>query len=470
MDSNKHEMYRLLHDAYFGDGMFRDGTALVRHERESQNNYARRKKLAYYLNYTGPIIDGSVAPIFKDDIRRDYKDTFRFKVFIEDVDRLGTSLQNFIRRQATLAKLYGVVYIIVDNASDFGVTDADNIEQRTVPFLQVVLPQNVTSWHFDERGLLDEFSYRVVTRDVDGKHTKTWKWTNTTWTQYDESGEVLKQGEHNIKRIPVVQWFGRDTEPMRILPAPEFLAIAQANNHIYHLCSLLSQISDNQTFNILTMQANNDIDSVTIGTNNLLVYPSDVSNPPSFIAPDSGPATVLMNQIDRIVNEMYRMSGINSVIGVESAKSGVAKEWEFERTNQRLVDFALQCEKAEKDIIALYEAWAGEVIDYSCEYPRDFKISDVSACLTEAQQALDLGFNSTTYRLEVAKKVLASYMANIDPDVYDEIVSDLESSEAEMEQLKASQMQGLINAAKNVNNDGGAVDGANGNGQDNQSV
>ncbi len=54
--------------------------------------------------------------------------------------------------------------------------------------------------------------------------------------------------------------------------------------------------------------------------------------------------------------------------------------------------------------------------------------------------------------------------------MYDEIVSDLESSEAEMEHLKASQMQGLINAAKHVNNDGGAVDGANGNGQDNQSV
>ena len=452
MATGRTEMYQLLHDAYFGDGMFRDGSALIRHERESKTNYYRRRRLAYYLNYTGPIVDGSVAPIFKNEIRRDYKDTFKFKVFIDDVDRLGTTLQNFIRRHATLAKLYGVVYVIVDNGSDFGGTDADNIERRSVPFLQVVLPQNVISWHFDERGVLDRFSYKTITKDTDGERIRKWEWTNTSWTQRDENDQVIKTGAHNLKRIPVVQWFGRDTEPMQILPMSEFFTIAKTNNHIYHLCSLLSQISDNQTFNILTMQASNDVDNITVGTNNLLVYPADVANAPSFIAPDSGPANVLMSQIDRLINEMYRMSGINSVIGVETSKSGVAKAWEFERTNQRLADFALQCEKAEKAIIALYEAWAGETVDYSCEYPRDFKISDVSACLTQAQQALDLSLNSPTYRVEVVKKVLASYMANIEPDVYDAIVEDIEASTDEWQQQQASrrlEVEGDVHADAN---------------------
>ena len=65
---------------------------------------------------------------------------------------------------------------------------------------------------------------------------------------------------------------------------------------------------------------------ITIGTNNMLIYPPESQHPPAFIAPDTAPAQVLTEQIDRLIREMYRMSGIDSVIGVQSAKSGVARQ------------------------------------------------------------------------------------------------------------------------------------------------
>ena len=182
--------------------------------------------------------------------------------------------------------------------------------------------------------------------------------------------------------------------------------------------------------------AGTNMTDVTIGTNNLLLYPSD-TNAPQFIAPDSGPAEVLMEQIKNLVSEMYRMSGLNSVIGVESSKSGLAKKWDFERTNKNLVNFAVQCEKAEKAIVALYELWAGETVDYKCEYPRDFNIDDVADCLAQAQQAFDLGIISKTFSLEVAKKVLESYMPNIDPDIYDTIINELQAAANDLEQSTA---------------------------------
>ena len=40
------ETYTLLHDAYYGDGQFKRGGALIRHTRESPANFAKRKKLA----------------------------------------------------------------------------------------------------------------------------------------------------------------------------------------------------------------------------------------------------------------------------------------------------------------------------------------------------------------------------------------------------------------------------------------
>lgn len=429
MDSEKQYAYTLLNNAYYGTGLFSVGRGLIRHPRESLPNYNFRKKLAYYLNYTGPIVNASVDPIFRDEIRREYNNTEKFRVFLEDVDRKGTNLQEYIRQQATLAKLYGVVYILVNNAEQFGETVADNIKNRALPYLVSVEPRMVTDWQFDDKGVLVKFAYKNVIYNADNvAKTRYYIWTPADWQIFDESKQTISSGTHNLGHIPVVQWFGRSAKKTDMLPPPEFLSIAQTNYHIYHLCSLLTQILNNQTFSVLTMPSDSNDMDITLGTNNMLLYPQDSSHAPSFIAPDKGPAEVLMSQIDRLIKEMYRMSGINSLVGVESTKSGVAKQWDFERTNQRLADFSVQCEEAETDIIELYEQWANERIGYKCEYPRDFKINDIADSLSQAQQALDLGFNSDTFKGEVGKKVLEAYMPNLESDTYEAIVDEIEES------------------------------------------
>ena len=281
-----------------------------------------------------------------------------------------------------------------------------------------------------------EFGYQSTIKDSEDKtKTRYYTWTEMAWAVADENKQIIRQGEHGLGRLPVVQWFGRSNDPMEALPPPEFLSVAQTNYYVYQLCSWHTQILQNQTFSVLVMPDNGASD-ITIGTNNVLTYPPESQHPPSYISPDAAPAQVLTDQIDRLIGEMYRMSGIDSVIGVQTAKSGVARQWDFERTNQRLVDFAIQCEEAEKAIVALYEAWTGEAIGYICEYPRDFKISDVADGLAQAQAALDLGLDSKTYQVEVARKVLEAYLPNLEPATYDAIISELEAAAAVVEQTQ----------------------------------
>lgn len=135
-----------------------------------------------------------------------------------------------------------------------------------------------------------------------------------------------------------------------------------------------------------------------------------------------------MAQIDKLINEMYRMSGIDSVIGVQQAKSGVAKQWDFERTNQNLAAFAVRCENAEYDIIALYKLWSGDNLEYFCEYPKDFKVNDVTESLTQAQQAKDLEFESDTFDSEILKKVIDAYMPNLEKETKDAIVKEAQTA------------------------------------------
>lgn len=44
------EEYELLHDAYYGSGMFATGAAITEHARESAQSIAFRRKIAYYSN------------------------------------------------------------------------------------------------------------------------------------------------------------------------------------------------------------------------------------------------------------------------------------------------------------------------------------------------------------------------------------------------------------------------------------
>ncbi len=431
--------YALLLNAYLGNGMFEHGGGLVRHDRESDTSYRKRQEMAYYLNHTGPIVNASVDPIFKDDIKREYANSDLFAAFYENVDGRHSSLQDFIRRNAYMAKLFGALYIIVDNAAEVFDDDIINVQEGRYPFLRAVYPSDVVEWEFDEVGHLAKFAFHVRQKNSEkGVDIKKHVWTNETFAIYSFNDKLESLTPNPLAKIPVVTWYGRSTDPIQLKPVSEYLSIAQTNFHVYQLCSYLTQLMQQQTFNILTMPDPGNERDITIGVNNVLTYPVDATHTPSFIAPDSGPATMLLEIIDKLIKEMYRMSGVDAVVGVQESKSGVAKQWDFERTNQRLADFAVQCEQAEYAIIALFEEWTGVKTNYSCEYPRDFKINDVADSLAQAQQAIDLNVNSKTFKLEIVRKILSTYMANIAPEVYEAIVAEVETAADVIEQAQGN--------------------------------
>lgn len=443
--------YTLLRDAYHGNGMFSYGKGIQRHARESIDNYIKRQSLAYYWNYTRPVVDATVDPIFKDEIKREYKDNVLFNLFLENADHAGTRLQEYMRRVAVMAKLYGVVYVLLNNSESVATTKHEDIASGNYPFVTEILPSDVVSWKLDENGAISEFVFRQVGEFTEaGKQYIYHRWDSETWSIHKtltmNADDVIHQGVHGLGVVPIVQWFGRATPPNVIKPPSEFISIAQTNYSLYQLCSWHTQLLVDQAFSILTFPDDGNMtDNLTIGTDNLLAYPAESSKAPAFISPDASPANMLTDQMDRHIQEIYRMSGMDSVVGVQTAKSGVAKQWDFQRINQRLADFAVQCESTERKIVQLFELWTGETTDFTCEYPRDFSINDVTESLGQAQSAIDLNLGSNAFTVEVAKKVLEAYMPNIEPDIYDTIVKEVEESTAQAKQ--DSEYSNLLNHA-----------------------
>lgn len=426
------DYYKLLLDAYQGAGGFRDGSNLITHPRETADKYLKRKQLAYYLNYVAPIVNSHVNPVFGKQPARDWGDNAQWQQFVEDVDTNGTGMHRFMKRAGMIAKLKGVVFIVVDNVAEQPATMADVLQGRLFPYIYAVEPQQIKSYTTNKAGRLTSITYTVTTQATQTDTAEeTWQWTASEWICRLPGG-ATKSGFNPTRRVPVIPLFSKPMTPGEILPQSEFFNIVQTNCRIYNLCSEIDELIRNQAFNVLTYpqsagQEQEDVKEIVVGTENVMSYDGSLSNKPEYIAPDSGPLQELRAYLADLVKEIYRMAALSHVTGVEQKASGVAKQWDFEQTNQILSDFALNCESAELEIAKLFELWTNTTVGYTCQYSTDFGIVDVTEELAKAEVALGLRFGNT-FGVEVAKKVMAAYMPGIEPEAYDRIVREIETN------------------------------------------
>ena len=392
-----------------------------------RKDYAFRRNNAYYLNYFAPIVNALVDPIFKKNPLRDYHGSAEriIKNFSLDADAAGPSIQIFIKRAAVMAKVYGISFIVVDNARNVDSrSQQEMLQRRQFSYAYVLEPDNLEEYGIDKTGDLEYIKFKEIAHIESGTIQYRYVYFDRTAWKIWGDGIALQQGTHNLGCVPVVPLFSRMLEQKTMRPAPELLPIARTAKALYNHCSWLGEILRNQTFPLLTIPSL-DAKDLVIGTNNALGYNPDYSHEPNFIAPPSDPATILQNQIASLVQEMYRMANLSFVISTtQNNNSGIARQWEFERTNQQLANFAAQCAHAETAVMNLVAKWVNEDIAYTVAYPDNFGIVDITEELTQAQAVLDMGLGDGL-REEVLKKVLAAYCPDIPDERFDELVEQL---------------------------------------------
>ena len=425
---------RLVRDAFYGSGGFADGSYLMRYDRETAENYSTRKNLAYYFNYTKPMVEGAVDPVFREYPTRttDVKDV-RWDAFLLDVDGMGTAIDDFMASAALDAKLDGSVFIVVDNAIDNAETLADSLEKRQFPYLYTLNQNDVINYVVDRKGKLILFVYRqqydVVEDDVRRTVTEQWTWTVDKWKCIKEGVET--EGVNAIGVIPVVPLVGAKVEKWKrnsLKPQSDFLQIAKTNRAIYNACSELRQRNRSQAFSMLTYPVPDEenpanYSALVAGHSNALLYKG--STPPSWITPYQAPSDMLKNEIDMLVEGIYRMAERASVTGVQAQTSGIAKEWDNLARMQSIAAFSKVCQDAEHKIADIFGLYIGKDLDATITYSADFGIVDKTAELNAITAALDLAIGGK-FDVEVKKKAARLVLKELDDDVIQQIVEDIE--------------------------------------------
>jgi hypothetical protein len=412
---------QFLLDAYSGLGGFVYGYYLIRHPRESDDKFLRRKQLAVYPNFSRKIVDVFMGFLWRKDVNRETDDLY--SAFVENADGAGSKLNTLLFSYQRLAMILGTVYVIVDKPKTQGQTKAD----QALPYLALRLKSQLVAEKKDAAGAWTSVTFS----EVDDGKTLYRTYTRTGWTlsENKDGSDPIDQGEYNIGRVPVVRLhIAKPLNPNDSHSQSWFFDLAGLNWDLFNTRSELRELFRAQTFAILTIPVNDQAEAeklkdMQIGTENALTYNPNGGGKPGYVAPPDGPVKLYLEMIADIVVNIYRVANLEFVGGVQ--QSGVALSFHFQEANSSLSGMAEMCEAAECEIAQLVYLWQGKTFDGHIDYPDDFNLTDLASEISTALDAITLGLGAEfdkALKKRLARQVLGddvspSVMTAIDTEI-----------------------------------------------------
>ena len=427
---------QFLIDAYEGKGGFLSGEYLIPHPRESKEKLERRKQLAVYPNYVRKVVDSYLSHLFKKSPVRSIE-TQEYQEFIQDVDKQGTYIDDYMRKNFKLAMIVGTILIIVDKPSGKARTKLEEKQLNLRPYLAARLPSQVENFTLDQYGRLSSITFIETKPDgtVVYRYFDTEKWIIST---DPEQKEIESSGEHNLGVVPVVPLHSTDPLlPTSLFATPWILDLANLNFDLYNALSELRELFRNQTFSIFTIPIKDQADAeklkdLTISTENAIPYNPEGGGKPEFIAPPSEPVEAYMKYIESLIQQIYRLANLEFTGGIQ--KSGIAKEYDWLEFNRTLTSFALQCEQAEYRIAELVCRWQETEFKGYIQYPRDFSIRNLAEELETAMNAITAQILPPTGVVELRKKLTRDILGEfVDDKLFNLMDKEIEKSSQQFE-------------------------------------
>lgn len=443
------EKWQKFHRLYNSRSVY---TYIYKHLREHQSMFENRVKRGYYLNYVAAVVDLYVAYLYHSPITRQPASDGLYEDLYKDADRRGTHYSVLIQQATTHSQVAGHCGILVDmpalpRAEGFA-NEQERLDAKHRPYLVLVQANQILDWKLDRDGKFDWVKIEVVReqeRDWRGSVDENLRffqiWTKSTWEEWKvtqkegqekpEKAELVARGDHPLGAVPLVifrnevdldhAWFG----------VSAIRDISDLNIAILNWCSLMDEEIYERCLNILTVQKSvgDESASFTLGHNNVLQYEGE--QVPSYLVPGATPLQLIMEAIDRLKDEIYRLAKLGGDTGLQksrAATSGIAYAFEFNTTNQSLGKKAESAQQAEVEIHRLFAKWTGQEFVGTISYPKEFGVEDFLqdlALLAEGRSTL----SSPTAIKKLEQRISAKMFAREEQKLRDTIANEIETTD-----------------------------------------
>ena len=426
-------IFQEVSDALDGSGTFKKGGALIQYPSETNDQFEKRKEVAWYVNDIRPACMRFVGYLSKRQPLRQTENASLQAVF-DDADWRGNSVDIFWQSFMVEAKARGTMLVLVDMPAQ------DQLAERPVPYLSMIKPERVTKYVMNARGGFDSVTF---TDTEDGKQIFI-TWDTDNWLITDGK-DTIRQGNHGLGICPVLVF----TESGYYPCDGEFSGLVALSKRLMNLRSELDEILRRHTFPIFSAQfpmlepvgdelpeslqarqvalIKSLTDAVaSLGKERGIVTPAPVE----FVAPPDGPAMTYQSVIKDIEQKVKEIGFDTAQTGEKSAESGLALTIRFQALNASLSAFAMRMEDFERSVFYVACLWLGidATTSLAVQWSRDYQIADIATELATLDALAASGFSREVVE-EQMRSVISILFANRDTVTLDAMLESVASME-----------------------------------------
>lgn len=392
------EGWKMRIAAYEGIDALLEWGALIKNERESDENYKARLAEAVGFEYTQAIVELFACYLFEKPARRETDPLDSdplWQLFLDDCDMTGTGLDTFIAEQQRYASVYGHMGILVDKARMQVKSRKEELQSKLYPYLTAFHPQNILDWKWDRDDSGRPYlSYLKLLND-DGEYRI---WTRESWEvwiieQDKEEATLIDSGANPLGEIPFV-WLYNKKGRKKGIGISDVTAAARIDASIVRNLSQGEEVIKYAAFPMMRkpMRRIGQGEDEAGVTAILEFNPEngEAGKPDWLEAACAEPVGAILEWIDRKVSEVYRSvnaGGLQATETTKQAKSGLALKYEFQQLNSKLKTKATALDEAEMGIIWYWMRWQGVESQYdkvSIARPKTFSVEDLATDLENA--------------------------------------------------------------------------------------
>lgn len=433
---------------------------LWRHERESEENWDRRRREMYSFGYTKSIVDLFTFYLFKHEVERQLgtlSEDPLWQLFMDDCDLYGTELDEYLNEQSKYASIYGHVGVLVDKPVDSSTVDeegnertvtrtrADDVKNGLYPYLAAYHPPSILDWQYARDKANRPYLAYLKLLDDEGRYRCWWpdKWEVWQKDEENEDGDdkaiLVAEGVNTLGVIPFVWLYNEKTEIIG-MGESDVEDIAHIELAIIRNLSQGEEVINYSAFPMLLLPKERvgQESSDEVGVKAILEFdPENPNAKPEWMTPEvSGPITSILQWISRKVAEIYRASNAGGMSSTElstDAKSGAALEAEFQLLNSKLCKKAVQLEKAELGVIYFWLLWQrmqAKYADVMIRRERKYDVENLARDLADDLTAMTI-VTSQLFKAEIQKTVARRMLPAVADETMDAIDAEIEAGPVE---------------------------------------
>ena len=439
--------WKQYRDLYAGGEHFklRASSYLIRRQREPGDVYAERLARVFYENYAGSIVDWYAATVFRQEPVLTFQGKNEagrkfFGKFVEDTDRKGTALTDFLRHQFIEALVAGASYTLVD----FPRLDRkprNRAEEESLgasrAYLVEYSAEDLINWSRDELGNYEWVVLRTSALKKDRVEDAAWR-EERRWAYYDkqsyriyvqenaggEAGPVklIAEGTHALAKQKQVPLFGlRIPEGLWMLNRAGSLQLEHFNKS-----NALAWALTMGLFAMPVVYSEREWSQMVGESYYIQLGPDDRFG---WTEPEGKVYQIAADNLTRLQEEIYRVCYLSQAGGSLDRggnQSGLSKQLDFAVTQEVLGAYGDAVKDQARRLLKAINAARGDQLEISVTGMDEFDITDFTSELGDAKELLGLGIESPTLRKEVAKRLALKYLADAPQDVKDRIAEEIE--------------------------------------------